>query len=323
LKLSPEVLNWVWLLAKVLIVLVVVMVGFVMNMVWAERKVSAFIQQRRGPNRVGPMGLIQVVADILKMAFKEEVIPREADRLVHFLAPCIIFTMAITALAVIPYDPWFYITDVDFGILFVVAAAGMGSYAVMLAGWGTGSKYPLLGGTRSAAQIISYEIPMLLSMMSVAVMAGSLSLQDIVRAQSNLWFCLSQFPAFLVYTIAMFAETNRLPFDMPEAEAEIATGYMAEFSSLRWGWFYAGEYANMVVASFVMTSLFLGGWQGPFAPGWWWFLLKSAAVLFLMLWVRWTFPRVRYDQLMALGWKILIPVAIVNLVATATLKVLL
>ncbi len=313
---------WLWLAIKIGVLFTVVMVT-VMYMVWAERKVAAYIQQRLGPNRVGPLGLIQIIADVLKMAFKEEVIPSNVDRLIHFLAPGLIFTMAVTALAVIPFDPSFYITDVDFGILFVLAAASTGTYSVMLAGWGSGSKYPLFGGTSSAAQLISYEIPMMLAIMSVVIMAGSLSMQDIVAAQSNLWFAITQFPAFIIYIIAMLAETNRLPFDMPEAEAELVAGYMTEFSSLRFGWFFAGEYANMVVASLVVTALFLGGWLGPIANGWWWFAIKTVAVLFFFLWVRWTFPRVRYDQLMKMGWKFMIPIALVNLVITASLKVLL
>jgi len=313
---------WIWLAIKIAIIFIVVMVT-VMYMVWAERKVAGYIQERLGPNRLGPFGLVQLIADVLKMAFKEEIIPIKVDRFLHFFAPGLIFATAVTALAVIPFDPSFYITDVDFGILFIMAVASTGTYAIMLGGWSTGSKYPLLGGTRSMAQIISYEIPMMLAVMSVVVMAGSLSMQEIVAAQKNLWFCVSQFPAFCIYMITMLAETNRLPFDMPEAEAELTAGYMVEFSSLRFGWFYAGEYANMVVASLVMTSLFLGGWQGPFAPGWWWFALKTVVVLFCFLWIRWTFPRVRYDQLMKFGWKVMIPVALANLVVTASLKVFL
>ncbi len=313
---------WFLFGVRVLVIFSFVM-GVVMYLVWAERRGAALIQQRWGPNRVGPMGLLQPIIDVIKLAFKEEIIPDGVDRLVHFVAPGIIFTMAITALAVFPYDPRFVITDVDFGVLFVVAVAGLGTWAVMLAGWSSGSKYGLLGGTRSAAQLISYELPIVLSVLSVVILAGSLSTQKIVEAQRNMWFVVLQLPAFLVYLIAMFAETNRLPFDFPEAEAELVAGYATEFSSLRFAWFFAGEYANMVVAAMLMTTLFFGGWLGPFKDGWWWFVIKTFFFLWLFIWVRWTYPRLRYDKLMKLAWKGLLPVALINLVATAALKVLL
>jgi NADH-quinone oxidoreductase subunit H len=312
-------------------------------MVWMERKVCAYIQDRVGPNRVGFEGLLQPFADVFKLLLKEELIPKSADKLLFVLAPIISVAAALTAFAVVPFgtqitlfgllDPplRLEVADVNVGILVVFAITSMGIYGIVLAGWSSNSKYSLLGGLRSAAQMISYEISYGLALAAVVLMAGSLSLREIVLNQSGYWwgfipkwYLFLQPLGFLIFFIAGVAETNRAPFDFPEAEQELVAGYHTEYSSMSFGLFFLAEYVNMVTVSAVATSLYLGGWLGPFLPdwlGWVWFMIKTLALLFFYVWMRWTLPRYRYDQLMEFGWKYLLPVATVNLIVTAALVI--
>ncbi len=314
-------------------------------MVYAERKVAAFIQQREGPNRVGPMGLFQPFADVIKLMFKEELRPGGADTVLFLLAPVISATAAFTAFAVVPFGAatTFFglldqpiklqVADVNVAVLVVFAVTSMSVYGIVLAGWSSNSKYSLLGGLRSASQMISYELSYGLALASVLVLANSLSLTDIVNRQSGYWlgfiprwFIVVQPVGFLIYMISGVAETNRAPFDFPEAEQELVAGYHTEYSSMAFAMFFLAEYINMVTVSAVATDLFLGGWHGPFLPeslGWIWFLVKISALLFFYIWMRWTLPRYRYDQLMQFGWKILLPLAVVNLLVTAAGVILL
>jgi NADH-quinone oxidoreductase subunit H len=308
-------------------------------MVYAERKIAAMIQQRRGPYLVGPQGVLQPFADIIKLMFKENVRPQAADRLLFLLAPVLSATVAFTAFAVVPFGArtTFFglldepiplqVADVNVAILVIFAVASMGVYGIVLAGWSSNSKYSLLGALRSSAQMISYELSYGLALASVLVLAGSLSVRDIVDAQAGnwlgflpRWFVVLQPVGFLIYMTAGLAETNRAPFDFPEAEQELVAGYHTEYSSMSFAMFFVAEYINMVTVSAVATDLFLGGWHGPWLPeslGWIWFLLKVSALLFVYIWIRWTLPRYRYDQLMLFGWKVLLPVAAINLLVTA------
>jgi NADH-quinone oxidoreductase subunit H len=308
-------------------------------MVLVERKVAAFLQQRLGPYRVGPWGVLQPLADVVKLMFKEELRPAAADKWLFALAPIISAAAAFSAFAVVPFGAattLFGLLDeplllqvayVNVAVLVIFAIASMSVYGIVLAGWSSNSKYSLLGGLRSSAQMISYELSYGLALASVLVVANSLSLTEIVNGQSGAWFGIIprwylflQPVAFLVFMTAGIAETNRAPFDFPEAEQELVAGYHTEYSSMSFAMFFLAEYINMVTVSAVATDLFLGGWHGPFLPeslGWVWFLLKVAAILFFYVWMRWTLPRYRYDQLMAFGWKVLLPVATVNLIVTA------
>ena len=308
-------------------------------MVYAERKVAAFMQQRFGPYLVGPRGLLQPVADIVKLVFKEDLRPKAADTLLFLAAPVISVAAAYVAFAPVPFgaattlfglldEPIpLIVSDINVAVLVVFAVASMGVYGIVLAGWASNSKYSLLGGLRSSAQMISYELAYGISLATVVLMANSMSLRTIVDAQAGYWFgfipkwfVFLQPIGFLVYAIAGVAETNRAPFDFPEAEQELVAGYHTEYSSMAFAMFFLAEYINMITVSAVATNLFLGGWHGPFLPpeyGWIWFLIKVAVILFVYLWLRWTLPRFRYDQLMAFGWKVLLPVATLNLIATA------
>ena len=308
-------------------------------MVYMERKVAARIQQRYGPYLVGPHGLLQPLADIVKLMFKEELRPKAADRFLFTLAPIISATAAFTAFAVVPFgaettlfglldEPVaLQVADVNVAVLVIFAVASMSVYGIVLAGWSSNSKYSLLGALRSSAQMISYELSYGLALASVILIAGSLSLRDIVNAQSGAWLgflprwlIFLQPLGFFIFLTAGIAETNRAPFDFPEAEQELVAGYHTEYSSMSFAMFFLAEYVNMVTVSAVATDLFLGGWHGPFLPdsyGWIWFLIKVSALLFLYIWIRWTLPRYRYDQLMIFGWKVLLPLAVVNLLVTA------
>jgi NADH-quinone oxidoreductase subunit H len=312
-------------------------------MVYAERKVAAFMQQRWGPFLVGPRGLLQPLADIVKLVFKEDLRPKAADVLLFTAAPIISVAAAYVAFAPVPFgaDTTFFgfldepmslvIADVNVAVLVIFAVASMGVYGIVLAGWASNSKYSLLGGLRSSAQMISYELAYGISLASVIMLADSMSLKEIVNLQAGYWYDLiprwnvfTLFPfgliAFVVWGIAGVAETNRAPFDFPEAEQELVAGYHTEYSSMAFAMFFLAEYINMITVSAVATNLFLGGWHGPFLPveyGWIWFLLKTGFLLFIYLWMRWTLPRFRYDQLMSFGWKVLLPVATVNMLATA------
>src|SRR5207249_2467883 len=308
-------------------------------MVYFERKLAAFLQQRVGPTLVGPRGMLQPLADIIKLMFKEELRPRAADAFLFALAPIIAATCAFAAFAVVPFGAEttlfglipeglrLQVADVNVAILVVFAIASMSVYGIVLAGWSSNSKYSLLGALRSSAQMISYELSYGLALASVLLIGNSLSLTEIVNSQSGTWFgfvprwfIVLQPVGFFVYMTAGIAETNRAPFDFPEAEQELVAGYHTEYSSMTFALFFMAEYINMVTVSAVATDLFLGGWHGPFLPeslGWIWFLLKVTAILFFYVWMRWTLPRYRYDQLMHFGWRVLLPLAVVNLLATA------
>jgi NADH-quinone oxidoreductase subunit H len=309
------------------------------GMVYVERKVAALLQQRLGPYLVGPKGLLQPLADVIKLMFKEELRPRAADALLFSLAPIISATCAFAAFAVVPFggDTTLFgllpeglrlqVADVNVAILVVFAIASMSVYGIVLAGWSSNSKYSLLGGLRSSAQMISYELSYGMALAAILVVGNSLSLTDIVNRQAGTWlgfiprwFIFIQPLGFLIYLTAGVAETNRAPFDFPEAEQELVAGYHTEYSSMSFAMFFLAEYVNMVTVSAVATDLFLGGWHGPLLPaslGWVWFLIKVGLLLFFYVWMRWTLPRYRYDQLMRFGWKILLPLSVVNLIVTA------
>ncbi|TCH97007.1 NADH-quinone oxidoreductase subunit NuoH [Roseococcus sp. SYP-B2431] len=309
--------------AKTLALLVPVLI-FVAYLTWAERKVLAAMQMRRGPNVVGPFGLLQPFADALKMLMKETIIPSGSSRLLFLGAPMLTFTLAMLGWAVIPVNDGWAIADINVGILYLFAISSLGVYGVIIAGWASNSKYAFLGALRSAAQMVSYEVSMGFVIVTVLMCVGSLNLTEIVRAQENLWFVIPLFPMFIIFFISTLAETNRAPFDLPEGESELVAGFFVEYSSMSFALFFLGEYANMILMSSLTTILFLGGWYAPFAfepftwiPGPVWFILKVCFCLFTFIWVRATFPRYRYDQLMRLGWKVFLPFSLVWLVLTA------
>ena len=334
----PAVQTLTWALVKVLIILQI-MLGVVSYLIYAERKICGHIQARIGPNRVGPFGLLQPIADVLKLLFKEEFIPAGANKVIFHIAPMLAVFPAIVTFAVIPMGPppMFVVTDINVGLLLFLAMSSLGVYGITLGGWSSNNKYALLGGLRSSAQMISYELAMGLSTIPVILMTGSLSLLKIVQAQAG-WFhpfglqMISLpnwgiFQAYLIlpfciFLITAFAETNRAPFDLPEAEGELVAGFHTEYSSMKWALFFLGEYMNMIVICSIAITLFFGGYHGPWVEqlpfmGLVWYLLKLSVFMFFFIWVRWTFPRLRYDQLMAFGWKVLLPASIVNVLIAA------
>ena len=320
---DPNVQMVFWALVKILVILHA-MLGVVSYMIYAERKIAGHMQARVGPNRVGPLGLFQPIADVAKLFFKEEFVPDGANKVIFHIAPMLAVIPALVTFSVIPFGPQdaLRVTDINVGLLLFLAMSSLGVYAITLGGWSSNNKYALLGGLRSSAQMISYELAMGLSTIGVLLMAGSLSLVDIVRAQERAWFVLFQPVAFGIFMITALAETNRAPFDLPEAEAELVAGFHTEYSSMKFGLFFLGEFANVISISCIAVTLFLGGWNGPWLPEslqFVWFFIKLAAVLFFFIWVRWTFPRLRYDQLMNLGWKVLLPLSLANIVFTAGL----
>ena len=308
--------------------LLVIALLHVAYLTYAERKIIGRMQQRLGPNRVGPRGLLQPIADMLKLLTKEDLVPYGVDKPVFYIAPFISLVCAGTGVALIPIWEKFVLSNINVGILFILALSSLSAYGVILSGWASNSRYALLGGLRASAQVISYEIAMSLALLSVVLMAGSLNLMDIVKAQINSpykIYLIPQIIAFYVFIISAIAECNRLPFDLPEAETELVAGYFVEYSAMRFAIFYLAEYFGMVVMSALAVTCFLGGWIGPFEIPYipfFWFLIKLYIILFIYIWVRATLPRYRYDQLMGLGWKVLIPVAIINLFLTAFLKLI-
>ena len=331
-------------LLKIVILLNAVLIA-VTYMVLLERKVIAWVQSRLGPMRVGPYGALQPIADAVKLMTKEDITPTRADRWVFTASPIIVMVPALIVFAVIPFGPEvelfgrsvpLYITDVNVGLLYIVSVASLGVYGIILAGWASNSKYPLLSSLRASAQLISYEVAVTMTLVSMILMAGTLSMVGIVESQreAGLWFAFVQPVAFVIFFIGGLAETNRAPFDMPEAEQELTGGFHTEYSGMRFALFFLAEYANMIVISCVAVTLFLGGWLRPFpsvealsfldlVPSWIWFWFKTFVFLYIFLWIRATLPRYRYDQLMRLGWKVLIPIAIGNVVVTGIAKVLL
>jgi NADH-quinone oxidoreductase subunit H len=316
-----------WIALKVFIFANIIMLH-VAYAVYFERKVIGHMQARMGPMRVGWHGLLQPIADGIKLFFKEDIIPSQADRAIFYIAPVIGVVAAVSSFAVIPLWEGFSIADLNIGILYILALSSVGAYSVILGGWSSNSKYSFLGGLRSSAQVISYEIALGLSLVGVMMLAGSANLRDIVNAQADGWFIWTQPVGFFVFLMAAIAETNRLPFDLPEAETELVAGYCTEYSGMRFGLFFMAEYAGMFVMSSLATLCFFGGWRGidfwifSKIPGIVWFLIKVYAFIFFYFWIRATLPRYRYDQLMNLGWKLFLPLALANIAFTGLLKLL-
>lgn len=311
------------MLAQILAIVVPLLVG-VAYLTYAERKVIGAMQLRVGPNVVGPFGLGQPFADGMKLFFKETIMPSGSNKIVFVIAPMLTFILAMIAWAVIPFGPGLVLADINVGILYLFAISSLGVYGVIMAGWASNSKYAFLGALRSAAQMVSYEVSIGFVIVTVLLCVGSLNLTDIIEAQRTIWFCVPLFPMFVIFFISILAETNRSPFDLPEGESEIVAGYMVEYSAMTFALFFLGEYANMILMSGMAAVLFLGGWLPPldiapfnWIPGPIWFALKICFVLFFFLWVRATFPRFRYDQLMRLGWKIFLPFSLLWVVITA------
>jgi len=286
-------------------------------LIWMERKVSAHMQLRPGPMEVGWHGAIQTVADAVKLMGKELITPEEVDKPIFWLAPIVIFLPVLLSFLVIPFSETWIIKDLNVGIILILGFSTLAVLAILMAGWSSNNKYSVFGAIRSVAQNVAYEIPLLITVMSIILMVGSFKLSDIVAAQSRYWFVAVQPLAFILYIICATAETNRAPFDLPEAESELVAGFHTEYTGMRFALFFLAEYTNMFIVSAIATVLFLGGWRGPFLPGVIWFLLKVYAIIFVLMWFRWTFPRVRFDQLVTFAWKILIPLAFVNLLITA------
>ncbi len=319
--------GYVWpaaIIVAQIVAIVAPLLGAIAYLTLAERKVMAAMQLRRGPNVVGPFGLLQPVADGLKLMFKETIIPSGASRAVFIAAPMLTFVLALVAWAVIPFAEGVVLADINVGVLYLFAISSLGVYGVVMAGWASNSKYPFLGALRSAAQMVSYEVAIGFVMITVLLCVGSLNLTDIVLAQKNVWFAVPLLPMFVIFFISGLAETNRTPFDLPEAEAELVAGYFSEYSAMTFGLFFLGEYGNMILMSATTSILFLGGWLPPFdvapfnwVPGPVWLALKVAFVLFCFIWVRASFPRYRYDQLMRLGWKVFLPFSMLWVVVTA------
>ncbi|HLA04536.1 MAG TPA: NADH-quinone oxidoreductase subunit NuoH [Syntrophales bacterium] len=302
--------------------LVGVLIFVVVNallLTWAERKVAGRMQRRIGPKEVGPFGLIQPIADALKLLGKEILTPRQVEKPLYYLAPTLVFIPVLVSFIVIPFDASLQVRDINVGILVILAFSSLSVLSILFAGWGSNNKYALIGSIRSVAQNVAYEIPLLLSLLPVIMMTNSLSLKEIVEAQKNSWFVFWQPLAFLIYFIAGVAETNRTPFDLPEAESELVAGYHTEYSGMRFALFFLAEYTNIFIVSAIAVTFFLGGYQGPFLPGIVWFLIKSYSLVFVIIWLRWTFPRVRFDQLLNFSWKVLIPLTFINLLVTGGL----
>ena len=310
---------------KIVIVIVFLLTSFA-YLTYVERKVQARIQVRIGPNQAGLWGLLQPIADAIKMLMKEDIIPDQAEKVLFIMAPGLSVIMALCAFGAIPVGPSFMlagykidmsIADVNVGLLYTLAILSLNVYGIVLGGWASGNKYSFLGGMRSTAQMISYELAMGMAIIGVVLLSGSLDLRQIVEAQKTFPFAILQPLGFLIFFVCMFADTNRAPFDLPEAETELVAGYHTEYSSIKYALFYMAEYINMVTVSSLAVVLFWGGWNGPFAPGIWWFALKVAVFIWLFMWVRASFPRFRYDHLMKFGWKLLLPLAILNVLLTA------
>ena len=308
-------MEWGWTMS-----IIATMLGGVLTLsallIWVERRLLGIWQERFGPNRVGPGGILQSLADMIKIFTKEDWVPPFADKLVFILTPAIVVVTALMSFAVVPIAPGFVVADVNMGVLFILAMFSLAAYSVIIGGWASNSKYALLGGLRATAQLLSYEVFMGLSLMGTVALAGSFRLGDIVEAQRGLWFIVPQFLGFVIFFIAGLAEAHRSPFDLPEAEAELVAGYHAEYSGMKFGMFFVGEYLNVILLSAVTVVLFMGGWHGPVLPPAVWFLLKTGIFIVAIFLIRATLPRPRFDQFLSFGWKVLMPLALVNLLIT-------
>lgn len=306
------------ILRQIIIIVVVIAAALTASagLIWLERRLLALWQDRRGPNRVGPFGLMQVMADMIKIFFKEDWIPSFADRPVFVIAPALLVVTVLMSFAVIPFAPGIVVSDLNVGLLFFLAMTALGVYSIALGGWSSNNKYSLLGAIRATAQMLSYEVFMGLSLMGVVILAGSFNLSKIVEAQKNLWFCIPQFPGLVIFIIAGVAETHRLPFDLPEAESELIAGFHSEYSGMKFGLFFVGEYLGITLISAMTVVFFFGGWLGPVLPPILWFLIKTFVFICGFILLRASLPRPRYDQLMSFAWKILLPLALLNLMVT-------
>lgn len=308
-----DVLIHILIIAGVLLGALTIAAG----LIWVERRMLAAWQDRYGPNRVGPFGLLQVLADMIKIFFKEDWIPPFADKPVFILAPAVIMATVLMSFAIIPFAPGIEVVDLNIGLLFFLGMSSLGAYSLVLGGWASNNKYSLLGGLRAASQMLAYEVFMGISLMGVVMMSGSFSLKDIVEAQREMWFFVPQFFGFAIFILAGLAETHRLPFDIPEAESELVAGFHSEYSGMKFGMFFVGEYLGITLVSALITALFFGGWLGPdFLPPIAWFLIKMFAFILLFVLLRASLPRPRYDQLMGYGWKILLPLSLLNVLVT-------
>ena len=311
-----------------ILLIVVPLLLFIAYLTYFERKVIGAIQLRKGPNVVGPFGLFQPIADGIKLLTKETIFPENANKFIFIFSPILTFTLALIGWAVIPIDYKIVLADINVGVMYIFAVSSLGVYGIIMAGWASNSRYAFLGALRSAAQMISYEVSIGLIIISVLITSGSLNLTEIVMKQKNMWYVIPHFPMFIIFFISTLAETNRAPFDLPEAESELVAGYNVEYSSMSFGLFFLGEYGNMILMSSMSTILFLGGWLPPVdisffenIPGFIWFLLKVTFLLFLFLWVRATLPRYRYDQLMRLGWKVFLPLSLAWIIITSSVVI--
>lgn len=311
-----QTLIYILIVFGVLIVVMTIDTG----LIWLERRLLALWQDRYGPNRVGPFGLLQVIADMIKIFFKEDWIPPFADKAVFVIAPAIVMITVLMSFAVVPFAPGICVSDLNIGLLFFLAMSSLGAYSVVLGGWSSNNKYALIGSFRAAAQMLSYEVFMGLSLMGVVMLAGSFNMNDIVIAQKNIWFVVPQFVGFIIFMIAGLAETHRLPFDIPEAENELIAGFHSEYSGMKFGMFFLGEYLGITLISAIMVTLFFGGWLGPsFLPPVIWFFIKTFVFISLFILLRASLPRPRYDQLMSYGWKLLLPLSLLNLLVTGAI----
>lgn len=313
----------IWVQILIIVGVLIVVLSIAANLIWVERRMLALWQDRIGPNRVGPFGILQVIPDMLKIFFKEDWIPPFADKKIFVIAPAIIMIFVLLNFAIIPFGPGIVVLDINIGVLFFLACSSLGAYSVVLAGWASNNKYSLLGSMRGAAQMISYEVFMGLSLMGVVMLTGSFNLSDIVNAQKGMWFVFPQILGFIIFFIAGIAETHRLPFDLPEAESELVAGYHSEYSSMKFGMFFVGEYLGITLISAFTVTLFLGGWLGPaFLPGVIWFFIKTFILILFFILLRASLPRPRYDQLLSLGWKVLLPLSLLNILITGAIILL-
>ena len=298
------------------ICIVLIVVLNVCVLIWLERKVSGFIQLRHGPNRLGPFGCFQTIADAIKLLTKEDIIPSRTDKIIFMTAPLFFILISVMLYLVLPMGDGMVVVDLNVGLLFFISVGSLSTICLLMAGWGSNNKWSLMGAMRAIAQMISYEIPLAFSLLGVVMITGSLNLGDIVNAQDNIWFIFLQPLAFLTYFIAATAELNRGPFDMPEAEQELTAGVYTEYTGMRWALFFLAEYTNLVAVSALCATMFFGGWQGPFLPSWIWIIIKTYAIMIVFMWIKWTLPRIRMDHLMEFSWKFLILVTLANVIMT-------